>query len=129
MASCFARVKDLVINHFWRLTRKFAKAFRFERTPKHKHDKVWDTIFPKNKTWLSVASKMGLIPVIVGQDVSTLYNGSREPAYIVLVTGDYSGDLRLQKQLLLDCLELDNDKRLFNERTQELRILGRLILG
>ncbi len=59
------------------------------------------------------------MPVIVGQDVSTLYNSSCELAYIVLITGDYSRDLRLQKQLLVDCLELDNDKRRFNKRTQE----------
>jgi len=116
MASCLARI---VINYFWCLTSKLVEVFHFGRTLKHKHDTLWDIAFPKNKKWLSVASAMGLVPALVGQGVRTRYDGSREEAYIVLVTGDYSGDLQLRKQLLLDCLELDNDKRRFNERTQE----------
>ena len=83
-----------------------------------RHDLLWDILFPK-KEWLSVASEMGLIPALVGYGVSKCYHGSCKPAYIVLVTGDYSGDLREQRKLLLDCLKLDNKKRWFNRKTHE----------
>jgi len=62
---------------------------------------------------------MGLIPALLGQGVRNLHNGSHEPAYIVLVTGDYSGELREQRKLLLECLKIDNIKRRFNRKTQE----------
>lgn len=62
---------------------------------------------------------MGLIPALVGQDIRKPYNGCYEPSHIVLVTGDYSGELRNQRKLLLDCLKLDSNKRQFSRRTQE----------
>lgn len=49
---------------------------------------------------------MGLIPALVGYDVSRRYNSSHEPAYIVL-------DWRLF------CLKLDNKKIRFSRKTQE----------
>ena len=113
------QVKDSLANYFLHPAKYFAKHFGYGRTSKRKHDQVWNALFPKSKKWLSVASKMGLIPAVVGHDLHKRYNGSGEPVYIALVTGDYSGELRKKRGLLLDCLDLDNDKRRFNRRSQE----------
>ena len=115
MSTRITLAKDFVIGYFIHIARKFTGTFRKNQ---QKHDKIWDAIFPSKK-WLSVASEMGLIPVLLGQGVRILHSGSHKPAYVVLVTGDYSGELRDQRKLLLECLKIDNNKRRFNRRTQE----------
>jgi hypothetical protein len=92
----------------------------FFLTNKQRHDRVWDAIF-LNKEWLSIALEMGLVPVLVGQDVSKLYNNTFQPSSnfsysseilnICLVTGDFSGELAKKKNLLITCLGIDNEKR------------------
>jgi hypothetical protein len=87
---------------------------------KMKHDQVWDKIFP-DKEWLSIATDMGLVPILVGHDVSRVYNNTfQPPAYfnylaevlnICLVTGDFSRELANKKDLLIKCLGIDNKKR------------------
>ncbi|KFZ16136.1 hypothetical protein V501_02385 [Pseudogymnoascus sp. VKM F-4519 (FW-2642)] len=87
---------------------------------KEMHDRVWDKIFP-TKEWVSIATDMGLVPILVGHDVSRVYNNTfQPPAYfnylseilnICLVTGDFSGELAKQKDLLIKCLGIDNKKR------------------
>jgi hypothetical protein len=71
---------------------------------KQKHDKLWDAIFP-NKSWLSITTDMGFVPVLVGEDVRKRYDGSSSPAYIVLVTGDNSNLIADNRDELLKCLE------------------------
>jgi len=118
MATKIARVNGSVIGNFTHIAKRFTRAFRVNQ---QKHDKIWDMIFP-NQKWLSVASEMGLIPALVGQGVRDLYTGSLEPGYIVLVTGDHSGELRKLRNLLLECLKIDNHKRRFSRRTQEVSL-------
>lgn len=84
------------------------------------HDQVWDKIFP-HKEWLSIATDMGLVPILLGHDVSRVYNNTfQPPAYsnylseklnICLVTGDFSGELAKKKDLLIKCLGIDHKKR------------------
>ena len=84
------------------------------------HDRVWDKIFPY-KEWLSIATDMDLVPILVGHDVSRVYNNTfQPPAYsnylseklnICLVTGDFSRELAKKKDLLIKCLGIDNKKR------------------
>ena len=102
MATQISLIKDSVIDYFTYIARKFTRTFRVNQ---HKHDKIWDAVFP-NKKWLSVASEMGLIPALLGQGVRNLHNGSHRPAYIVLVTSDYSRELREQRKFLLECLKI-----------------------
>jgi hypothetical protein len=56
-----------------------------ELTTKQVHDKMWDVFFPQNE-WLSVASSIGLIPVLVGHGLKNFHRD--HPTYIVLSTGD-----------------------------------------
>jgi hypothetical protein len=62
-----------------------------------RHNRVWNAIF-QNETWTSIASSHGLNPTAVGQNLHSIYDidhttGSQW-AYIVLVIGDKSGDIR-----------------------------------
>ncbi len=72
-----------------------------------KYSKVWEGIF-QNQMWTSIASSHGLNPALVGQDLYTLYDGNHDPetwsAYIVLVTGDKTGDIRFHSKTFLDSL-------------------------
>jgi len=115
MATKIIQSNYSAISNFMYVARKITGTFRVKQ---RKHDKVWDIIFP-NKKWLFVASEMGLIPALVGQDVRNLHSGSHERGYIVLVTGDHSGELRKLRELLLKCLRIDNKKRRFDRKTQE----------
>jgi hypothetical protein len=62
---------------------------------------------------------MGLIPALVGHGLKPFCYGHYTPTYIVLSTGDNSGELRHEKDLLLHCLEINHDNRRFDERTKE----------
>ncbi|KAF8856260.1 hypothetical protein BDZ45DRAFT_691891 [Acephala macrosclerotiorum] len=84
------------------------------------HDKIWNALFPRNKAWLLLATGMGLVPVLLGQGLKNTHSGDSAPIYIVLSTGDYSGDLRCERDLLLQCLEVhDYSNRRFDEKNKE----------
>lgn len=84
------------------------------------HDQVWDKIF-LDKEWLSIATDIGLVPILVGHDVSRVYNNTFQPPAnfnyllevlnICLVTGDFSRKLAKKKDILIKCLGIDNKKR------------------
>ena len=62
---------------------------------------------------------MGLIPALVGHGLKNFCHSHYTPTYIVLSTGDNSGELRHEKDLLLHCIEINHDNRRFDERTKE----------
>lgn len=83
-----------------------------------RHNRVWNAIF-QNETWTSIASSHGLNPTAVGENLHSIYDidhttGSQW-AYIVLVIGDKSGDIRSYSQTLFDSLR----PHTFNETTEE----------
>jgi hypothetical protein len=107
IATHIALIKGSAIEYYWYIARNLKIAFQ---SSQQRHDLLWDILFLK-KEWLSVALEIGLISALVGYSVRKCYYGSCKPAYIVLVTSDYSRDLQEQRKLLLDCLKLDNKKR------------------
>jgi len=82
-----------------------------------KNNRVWNAIF-QNETWTSIASSHGL-NALVGQNLHSIYDIDHtienQPAYIVLVTGDKSGDIRSYSQIFIDSLR----PHTFNETTKE----------
>lgn len=111
---------DIVIKDLPTLSARFAaRVFNFDLVPQQqKHSNVWSAIL-KTENWTSLATIMGLNPALVGQNLHNLYDcedtRNGQPAYIVLVTGDSSGDIRFYKQILLDSLR----PHTFNNETNE----------
>ena len=85
-----------------------------------KHSNVQSAIL-ENENWSLIAASQGLNPVLVGQNLHNLYDcedtRNAKPAYIVLVTGDKSGDIRFNKQVLLDSFR----PHIFNNKTKEVK--------
>lgn len=73
-----------------------------------RHNNVWDGVIFRNMSWTLIASSRGLNPAIIGRDVPTIFNGTHDleyqQAYIVLVTGDRTGDIRFYSKVFLDSL-------------------------
>lgn len=94
-----------------------SKAFKFSLTERqYHHAQIWNAIFEAEP---SVAADLNLNLALVGRDLQNLYKSKdinkAKRAYIVLVTGDMSGDIRYRykdlRQLLKD--------HTFNEDTNE----------
>lgn len=111
------------------------------------HNKVWKTIFLRND-WLDCALKKNLVPILVGHDVSRLYNNTFQPSHdfsyssemlnICLVTGDFSGELVEEIELLKTSLGINGSSRRLYEKVGEviledacicLNIISALALG
>ena len=111
---------DIVIKDLPTLSARFAaRVFNFDLAPRQqKHSSIWSAIL-KNESWTSLATSQGLNPALVGQNLHNLYDcediKNAKPAYIVLVTGDSSGDIRFHEQVLLDSLR----PHIFNNQTKE----------
>jgi len=72
------------------------------RTKQEKHSRVWNMIF-QNEDWMTKATtEFGVNPILIGPNLDAYYNNNSQeykPAYMVLVTGDRSEDLRFQRKL------------------------------
>ena len=89
--------------------RSASSVFGFDLTIQQaKHSEVWSLII-QNEVWTSIASYHGLNPVLIGQNLNKLYNTkpseSPKPSYIVLMTGDRSGDIRFHRDVFLESLQ------------------------
>jgi hypothetical protein len=120
MPALVQELWDIVTGYLPSLSAGFAaRVFNFHLLPwQQKHSNVWSAIF-QNENWTSLATSQGLNPVLVGQNLHNLYDckdiRNAKPAYIVLVTGDNSGDIRYHQQILLDSLR----PHIFNKKTNE----------
>lgn len=83
-----------------------------------RHSQVWEGIF-EDETWTSTASDLGLNPVLLGEGLHSIYNGTNNecaaPAEIALITGDISGDIRFHRKTLFESLR----RHTFREATNE----------
>jgi len=72
------------------------------RTKQEKHSRVWNMIF-QNEDWMTKATtEFDVNPILIGPNLNAYYNNNSQeykPAYMVLVTGDRSEDLRFQRKL------------------------------
>jgi hypothetical protein len=77
------------------------------RAPQYAPSKIRSAIF-QDETWTKIASTQGLNPVLIGQELhklnESMVTGKTDKSYIVLVTGDKSGDIVFYKQAFLDSL-------------------------
>lgn len=102
---------DMVVKDLPSLTGRYAaQVFDFRLQDRHeKHSDVWNKIFKDNEKWSLVATRQGLNPVLVGDDLHSLYHNleqhdPKQAAYIALLTGDKCGDIRYDKTELLASL-------------------------
>ena len=72
---------------------------------------IWEKIF-KDITWPSLVKSMGLKLILVGDGLHKLAD---KQCYLVLVDGDFSGDLRYKDPKILECLNPHH----FNKETNE----------
>jgi len=88
------------------LTGKFAaEAFKFTLEPRYKrHSSIWDLILKPDEVWTPLAVEMGLLPFLVGCDLHKIKDQATEPAFIVLLTGDKTGNIRQHRDKLLSSL-------------------------
>ncbi len=123
---------DIVLEHLPSLNgRHAALAFDFELTERHrKHSDIWHKIFKNGDSWTAIASRQGLNLSLIGYDLCNLYHDPMQPAYIVLSTGDKSGNIRHDKARLLKSLRAHhlNEKNevVFDESNITLNIDGAL---
>jgi hypothetical protein len=96
----------MVIEHLPSLTgRHTAQEFKVGMTDQHyRHSSIWKMIIKDEEEWTSAATKRGLNPVLIGDGLHGLFNDPKQPAYLALVTGDNSGDIRYEKAKLLSSL-------------------------
>ncbi|KAH8812099.1 hypothetical protein F5884DRAFT_855407 [Xylogone sp. PMI_703] len=100
---------DMVVDYLPSLNgRHAAQAFNFELTERHqRHSEIWSKIF-KDETWTSIATRQGLNPVLVGDDLHGIFHNSdsasTHQSYLTLLTGDRTGNLRHDRIKLLASL-------------------------
>jgi acyl-coenzyme A thioesterase PaaI-like protein len=99
-------VWDVVIEYLPSLTGKYAaQVFGFKLEEWHKkHADIWDMVLREGETWTPVATRQGLNPSLIGDDLHNLFNDPKQPAYICLSTGDKSANIRYDKMKLLASL-------------------------
>jgi hypothetical protein len=61
-------------------------------------------IFRDNEKWTSIARRQGIMPVLVGDGLHTLYRDPTQPAYVALLSGDKTRTIRHDKTKLLAAL-------------------------
>ncbi|RFU27841.1 hypothetical protein B7463_g8494, partial [Scytalidium lignicola] len=96
---------DMVVGYLPSLSgRHVAQVFNFKLTEGHQsHSDIWNKIF-KDETWVSIATRQGLNPVLIGDDLHNLYCDPMRPAYLALLTGDRTSNLRHDRIKLLASL-------------------------
>lgn len=94
-----------------------------------RHNRVWDAIF-RNDSWTSIVLCRGLNPILLGRDLHSIYNIDAtiedKDVYIVLMTGDKSGDIRSHGLIFMDSLR----PHTYNESTKEVMFTNsRIVLN
>jgi hypothetical protein len=94
-----------------------------------RHNRVWDAVF-RNESWTSIVSCHGLNPMLVGQDLHSIYNMDdtidNRCVYMVLMTGDASGKIRSHSLLFMDSLR----PHTYNKSTKEVMFTNsRIVLN
>jgi hypothetical protein len=103
--------------------RSFSRIFHAKFTDEQMYKSVWDLII-KDYGWIRSAEKMGLMPMLVGHDLYSVWykpskKSPKQSCYLVLVDGDWSGDLRYERPKILDCLKPHH----FNKETNEVTFI------
>ena len=105
----------MIVDHLpLRPSRYISRIFRVKLTSEMRIKKIWGAIFADHR-WIRNTEKMGLTPILVGHDLYSLCGESQKPCYLVLVDGDWSGNLRCETPNILDCLNPHH----FNKETNE----------
>jgi hypothetical protein len=96
----------MVIEYLPSLSGRYvAEVFGFKLEERHqKHADVWHSMFREKDTWTLIAIRQGLNPFVVGDGLHTLYNDPKQPAYLCLLTGDKTRNIRHDKMKLLTSL-------------------------
>jgi hypothetical protein len=117
----------MVIEHVPSLTGKYvAQVFSFKLEERHqKHADIWDRIFREKDTWTPTAIRQGLNPSVIGDGLHTLYNDPKQPAYLCLLTGDKTRNIRHDKMKLLTSLREHH----FNEKGEVVFHDSKIILN
>jgi hypothetical protein len=72
-----------------------------------RHNSVWDAIF-QNESWTSIVQCHGLNPILLDQDLHSIYDMDdmveKQCVYILLITGDKSGDICSHSLVFMDSL-------------------------
>lgn len=94
-----------------------------------RHNNVWDAIF-ENESWTSIVRCHGLNPILLGRDLHSIYNidntADNQCVYILLMTGDESGDIRSHSQIFMNSLR----PHTYSKTTQEVMFTNsRVILN
>jgi hypothetical protein len=122
----------MVIEHVPSLTGKHAaQVFGFELEERHqKHADLWDRLLREEDTWTPIATRQGLNPFLIGDDLHTLFDDPKQPAYICLATGDKTGNIQHDKMKLLASLRdhhfNENGEVVFHDSKVILNIDGAL---
>jgi hypothetical protein len=111
-------LKQMIFGHlnpYPHYARKLSRALHTKFTDEQMYKSVWDLIF-EDYSWIRSAKKMGLLPMLVGHDLySVWYGPAKRSCYLVLVHGDMSDVLRYERPKILDCLKPHH----FNKETNE----------
>ena len=82
-----------------------AEGFDFKLEQRHERlGGIWNEILIPDETWTSQAEKDGLNPFLAGYSLYKIQKGAKEPAFIVLLTGDKTGNIRYSRDKLLSSL-------------------------
>jgi len=122
---------DMVANNLPAVsTKDAAQALGFHlRTEQKKQYQLWDLIF-RDQTWISKATvQYGVNPVLVGWGLHKYCNTKNiqvaKPAYLILVGGDQSGDLRFEKEIFFKSLR----SHIFRKESSEVVFNSGLVLN
>jgi hypothetical protein len=80
------------------------------RESQKQHIALWSAIFKTDKWLLEIINDIGAKPVLLGQLDKISFqdrNVGTEKPYIVLYSGDYSGDVKFTKENFYKCLQPD----------------------
>lgn len=69
-----------------------------------KHSDIWKHVF-RDEKWCLIVKRQGLNPILVGDDLHKLYDDPQQSAYIALLTGDNTRNIRHEKSKLLASLK------------------------
>jgi hypothetical protein len=108
-------LRDNIVEYLPLKSAKYvSRLLRVNLSEKKRVQKIWEEIF-QDRRWINSAREMGLTPILVGHDLYNLCYRYKGPYYLVLIDGDWSGDLRDKKPNILDCLNPHS----FNKKTNE----------
>ena len=108
-------LRENIVDYFPLKSAKYvSRLLLINLSEKKRVQQIWDEIF-KDRGWINSAIEMGLTPILVGHDLYDLCYRYKGLYYLVLVDGDWSGDLRYKKPNILDYLNLYS----FNKKTNE----------